>query len=141
VASSFDNHFCALSFCAGVTALADAIRSNRTLSVANVIGNKIGKEELSKLREIMHSKPNLMSLCGIPDDATEADLSYLSMDADDIAIILASELPDKRSLSTLDVSNSNISSVDQQAMLQSSCSAKGIALTFGNDSHRQTTAA
>jgi hypothetical protein len=69
------------------------------LSVANVMGNHIGKEQLAKLQEIMHSKPNLVSLCGIADDATEADLSGLGMDADDAAI-LASELPDKGALSS-----------------------------------------
>jgi hypothetical protein len=69
------------------------------LSVTNVMGNRIGKEQLSKLQEIMHSKPNLVSLCGIADGATEADLSGLGMDADDAAI-LASELPDKGALSS-----------------------------------------
>jgi hypothetical protein len=52
----------------------------------------------------MHSKPNLISLCGIADDATEADLSGLGMDADD-AIILASELPDKEAMTRLNLSN------------------------------------
>jgi hypothetical protein len=71
--------------------IANDIIDMRALSVANVMGNSIGKETLSKLQEIMRSKPNLMSLCGMADDATEADLSGLMMDADD-AIILASEL-------------------------------------------------
>jgi hypothetical protein len=81
----------------GIAAIADAIGDMRALSIANVMGNNIGKEMLSKLQEIMHSKPNLISLCGIADDATEADLFGLGMDADD-AIILASELPDKEAL-------------------------------------------
>jgi hypothetical protein len=84
----------------GAIMLAAEIANNRTLTVANVMGNRIGKEQLSKLQKIMHSKPNLMSLCGIPDDATEADLSSLGMDADD-AIVLASELPNKGVLSKL----------------------------------------
>jgi hypothetical protein len=67
------------------------------------MGNHIGKEQLAKLQEIMRSKPNLVSLCGIADDATEADLSGLDMDADDAAI-LASELPDKGALSSLNLS-------------------------------------
>jgi hypothetical protein len=62
------------------------------------MGNRIGKEQLAKLQEILCSKPNLVSLCGVTDDATEADLSGLGMDADDAAI-LASELPDKGALS------------------------------------------
>jgi hypothetical protein len=83
------------------------LRDNRALSIANVMGNHIGKEMLSKLQEIMRSKPNLVSLCGIADDATEADLSGLDMDADD-AIILASELPDKRAISSLDLLENDI---------------------------------
>jgi hypothetical protein len=71
------------------------------------MGNRISKEILSKLQEIMRSKPNLISLCGIADDATEADLSGLDMSADD-AIILASELPDKGALTLLDISNNGI---------------------------------
>jgi hypothetical protein len=55
----------------------------------------------------MHSKPNLVSLCGIADDATEADLSGLGMDADDAAI-LASELPDKGALSVLSLKSNNL---------------------------------
>jgi hypothetical protein len=84
----------------GVFAVADAIKDMRALSIANVMGNSIGKEMHSKLQEIMRSKPNLISLCGIADDATEADLSGLGMDADD-TIILASELPDKGVMTTL----------------------------------------
>jgi hypothetical protein len=55
----------------------------------------------------MRSKPNLVSLCGIADDATEADLSGLGMDADDAAI-LASELPDKRALLLLNLASNNL---------------------------------
>jgi hypothetical protein len=84
----------------GAIAISNAIRDMGALSVTNVMGNKIGKEQLAKLQEIMRSKPNLVSLCGIADDATEANLSGLGMDADD-ASILASELPDKGALSSL----------------------------------------
>jgi hypothetical protein len=77
------------------------------LSLANVMGNSIGKETLSKFQEIMRSKPNLISLCGIAADATEVDLSGLGMDADD-AIILASELPDKRMLTKFDISKNDL---------------------------------
>jgi hypothetical protein len=89
----------------GAIAIASAIPDMGALSLANVMGNRIGKDILSKLQEIMRSKPNLISLCGIADDATEVDLSGLGMDADD-AIILASELPDKGALLSLNISNS-----------------------------------
>jgi Ran GTPase-activating protein (RanGAP) involved in mRNA processing and transport len=91
----------------GVIAVANAIKDMRALSVANVMGNSIGKEQLAKLQEIMRSKPNLVSLCGIADDATEADLSGHGMDADDAAI-LASELLDKGALLTLILSKNGI---------------------------------
>jgi hypothetical protein len=91
----------------GAAALAGAIREKGALSVANVMGNNIGKEMLSVLQDIMRSTPNLVSLCGIADDATEADLSGLNMDADD-AIILASELPDKGAMTSLNLSGNRI---------------------------------
>jgi hypothetical protein len=79
----------------------------RALSVVNVMGNAIGKDHLSELQEIMRSKPNLISLCGIADDATEADLSDLGMDAND-AIVLASELPDKGGMTSLNLASNNL---------------------------------
>jgi Ran GTPase-activating protein (RanGAP) involved in mRNA processing and transport len=91
----------------GPKAIADAIKDMGALSVANIMGNHIGKEMLSKLQEIMRSKPSLISLCGIADDATEADLSGLGMNADD-AVILASELPDKRAMTSLNLSNNRL---------------------------------
>jgi hypothetical protein len=91
----------------GLDALANAIRDMRALSVVNIMGNLIGKDMLSKLQEIMRSKPNLISLCGIADDATEADLSGLGVDADD-AITLALELPDKRVMTSLNLANNNL---------------------------------
>jgi hypothetical protein len=50
----------------------------------------------------MRAKPRLVSLCGIADGATEVDLSGLKMDADDAAI-LASELPDKGAMTSLNL--------------------------------------
>jgi hypothetical protein len=95
----------------GIIALADIIPGMGALSTTNVMGNNIGKEMLSKLQEIMHSKPNLVSLCGIADDATEADLSGLGMDADD-AIILASELPDKGALYQLILKDNRLATAE-----------------------------
>jgi hypothetical protein len=109
-----------------VQTCAVGLRDNGALSIANVMGNSIGKEMLFKLQEIMRSKPNLVSLCGISDDATGADLSGLGMDADD-AIILASELPDKGALIKLDISSNHIGA-KQERHLQRICVAGGITL-------------
>ena len=70
----------------------------------NMMGNKIGKEQLSKLQEMVQAHPTLVSLCGIADDATEANLSGLGMDADD-TVVLADELPAKGALTSLDLSH------------------------------------
>jgi hypothetical protein len=74
-----------------------------TLSVVNIMGNNIGKYQLLNLQKIMSSNPLLVSLCGIPDDATQADFSSVGMDANE-AVVLAAELPSKRSLSDLNLS-------------------------------------
>ena len=71
------------------------------------MANKIGKEQLSKLLEIMKAHPTLETLCGIANDATEADLSCLGIDAD-CAITLADELPAKGALTSLNISMNSI---------------------------------
>ena len=96
------------------------------LFVTNVMGNRIGKEQLAKLQEIMRSKPNLVSLCGIADDATEADISGLKMDADDAAI-LASELPDKGALSLLNLTDNSIGKARVQK-IKEMCGSRNISL-------------
>jgi hypothetical protein len=79
------------------------------------MGNKIGEEQLAKLQKLMRSKPNLVSLCGIADNATEADLSGLNMDADDAAI-LASELPDKGALLVLSLESNYLMASGGEAL-------------------------
>jgi hypothetical protein len=81
------------------------------------MGNRIGKEMLSKLQEIMRSKPKLISLCGIADDATEADVSGLGMDADD-AIVLASELPDTGALLVLSLKSNSLHAAGGKALAE-----------------------
>ena len=86
-----------------VSHLADIVSAIRAMVTVNMMGNKIGKEQLSKLQEMMQAHPMLASLCGIPDDATEANLSGLGLDADD-AVVLADELSAKGALTTLNLS-------------------------------------
>jgi hypothetical protein len=81
------------------------------------MGNKIGKEQLAKLQETMHSKPNLVSLCGIADNATGADLSGLKMDADGAAI-LASGLLDKGAMTKFDISSNEIRAEGGKALAE-----------------------
>ena len=87
----------------GAIMLAPEIVANGAIVTVNIMGNKIGKEQLSMLQEMMQAHPTLVSLCGIADDATEAHLHGLGMDADDTAI-LADELPAKGALVKFDIS-------------------------------------
>jgi hypothetical protein len=66
------------------------------------MGNNIGKERLANTSRDHALQPNLVSLCGIADDATGADLSGLNMGADG-AVVLVSELPDKGAMAKFDV--------------------------------------
>ena len=86
---------------------ADIHLAIRAMMTVNVMGNKIGKEQLFKLQEIMKAHPTLVSLCGIAHDATEANLSGLGMDAED-AVILADELPTKGALMNLNISSNHL---------------------------------
>ena len=93
----------------------------------NTMGNAIGKEQLSKLQEMMQAHPTLVSLCGIADDATEADLSGLRMDADDAAV-LADELPAKGAMTTLNIASNYLYDAGADA-LASALKAPNSALT------------
>merc|ERR1711998_166414 len=93
----------------GVIAISDAIPTMGAMVTINVMGNRIGKEQLSKLQEMMKAHPALVSLCGISDDATEANLSGLGMDAGD-AVVLADELPAKGALTSLNMSKNAMAS-------------------------------
>ena len=70
------------------------------MSSVGIMGNQIGKEELSKLQITMQEHKTLQSPCGIASDAKEADFSGLGMDAAGAAV-LAEDIQVKRALSKL----------------------------------------
>lgn len=108
----------------GVLAIQNAITNMTAMVTVNVIGNKIGKEPLSKLQEMMQAHPTLVSLCGIANDATEANFSDLGMDADDVTI-LAGELFAKTTLKSLEINNIT---EQQLSALTNICETKHIQL-------------
>ena len=87
--------------------VANEVKNNGAMVSVNMMGNKISKEQFSKLQEMMQAHPALVSLCGIADEATEANLSGLGMDADDAAI-LTDELPAKGALTNLNISTNSL---------------------------------
>ena len=112
--------------------IANGINNNGAIATVNIMGNNIGKDMIT-------AHPTLVSLCGIADNATEVDLSGLQMNASDAAI-LADELPAKRALTSLNISNNNIGQIvgwkDYGPLSDSE--ACGSAYSEAPDNHRYT---
>ena len=73
----------------GINAIADALRANGGLTVANLLGNQLDAESAKKLAEVAKQKG--ISLCGIRRGQTTADFSRKDLEPPD-AILLASDL-------------------------------------------------
>jgi hypothetical protein len=72
-----------------ITAIADALHVNGSLTVTNLLGNRLDAESAKMLAEVAKQKG--ISLCGIPRDQTIADFSKQNLKPPD-AILLASDL-------------------------------------------------
>ena len=77
----------------GITAIADALRVNAGLTVANLLRNQLDAESAKMLAEVTKQKG--ISLCGIQRDQTTADFSNQNLKPPD-AILLASDLSQAR---------------------------------------------
>jgi Ran GTPase-activating protein (RanGAP) involved in mRNA processing and transport len=95
----------------GFRALLNALPTMTALKSVNIVGNSIGKERLSELQTVERAHPKLVSLCGIADGATMANLVSIGMDADDAAV-LAAELPAKGALTRLTLSHNKMLTTD-----------------------------
>jgi hypothetical protein len=73
----------------GITAIADALRVNGALTVANLLGNKLDVKSAKMLAEVAKKKG--ISLCGIQHGQTIADFHNKRLKPPD-AILLASDL-------------------------------------------------
>ena len=73
----------------GITAIADALRVNGGLTMANLLGNQLDAESAKMLAEVAKQKG--ISLCGIQRGQTTADFSGKGLQPPD-AIFLASDL-------------------------------------------------
>ena len=73
----------------GITAIADALRVNGSLTVTNLLKNQLDAESAKMLAEVAKQKG--ISLCGIQRDQTAADFSDKNLQPPD-AILLASDL-------------------------------------------------
>ena len=72
----------------GITAIADALRVNGALTVANLLGNQLDVKSAKILAEVAKQKG--ISLCGIQRDQTTADFRKRLQPSE--AILLASDL-------------------------------------------------
>jgi hypothetical protein len=114
------NHLCGINeygqgtyTAEGITAIADALRVNGALTVANLLGNQLDVESAKMLAEVAKQKG--MSLCGIQHDQTTADFSKQSLELPD-AILLASDLSQAvvtGGLTSLDLSKTALCGVVQ----------------------------
>ena len=73
----------------GITAIADALRVNGTLTVTNLLYNQLDEASAKMLAEVAKQKG--ISLCGIQRDQTTADFHNKGLKPPD-AILLASDL-------------------------------------------------
>ena len=116
---------------------------NVRLVSINVMGNTIGKEELSKLQITMKSHSTLQSLCGISASDTEADLSGLGMDAADAAILAEDIYENAFALSSLDLSQNALLTKEAGAslgsMLKNTTTLKVLNLAGPEDPRDDTT--
>ena len=73
----------------GIAAIAEALRVNGSLTVANLLGNQLDAESAKMLTKVAKQKG--ISLCGIQRDQTTADFRHKDLKPPD-AILLASDL-------------------------------------------------
>jgi NLR family CARD domain-containing protein 3 len=100
----------------GITAIADALRVNGGLTVANLLGNQLDAESAKMLAEVAKQKG--ISLCGIQRGQTTADFSRKDLNPPD-AILLASDLSQAvvtGGLTSLDLSNQLLCGVTQTGL-------------------------
>ena len=73
----------------GITAIADALKDNASLTVTNVLRNELDVESAKMLAEV--AKQKSISLCGIQRNQTTADFKHQVLKPAD-ALLLASDL-------------------------------------------------
>merc|ERR1719160_2263804 len=80
----------------------------QAISNVNILSNGIGVEQANELIKIMESHNNLKTLCGFSGDETELDLSNKNLSAG-CGVLVANEVKNNGALTTLDISNYNLS--------------------------------
>ena len=106
-----DNDGCGSYNAEGITAIADALRVNGSLTVTNLLGNELDVESAKMLAQVAKQKG--ISLCGILRDQTTVDYYRLHLHPPD-AILLASDLSQAvvtGGLTTIDLSGNQLCGV------------------------------
>ena len=96
----------------GIAAIAEALRVNGSLTVANLLGNQLDAESAKMLTKVAKQKG--ISLCGIQRDQTTADFRHKDLKPPD-AILLASDLSQAivtGALTSLNLSKNQLCGVD-----------------------------
>jgi len=121
----------------GITAIADTLRVNGSLTVTNLLGNKLDVKSAKMLAEVAKQKG--ISLCGIRRDQTTADFSSQGLNPPD-ASLLASDLSQvvvTGGLTALNFSSNRLEDEGVSAVceaIQNSKETKLASLNFRNTS-------
>ena len=117
----------------GITAIAEALRVNGSLTATNLLINQLDAESAKMLAEVAKQKG--ISLCGIRRDQTTADFSNQDLKLPD-AILLASDMSQAivtGALTALDLSSNNLKDEGVSAVceaIQSNKETKLASLNF-----------
>ena len=92
----------------GPKAIADALRDSSSMTSASLLGNMFDDEAISLLLKVKEEKPQLITLCGLKPDQTEADFRTRGLGPAD-AKLLAPEIAVHGSMTSCDVRFNQIS--------------------------------
>jgi hypothetical protein len=111
--------------------LAVGLKDNGALSSVNLLQNSIPVEQAEELVEIMHTKENLTTLCGLSGEETGLDFSNRYLGGGD-AVLIANDIKDNGALTKLNISNNNIEQGEALQRIADLCNTEGIEL----DNHK-----
>jgi len=110
--------------------IASLIGSNTATKSLDVLQNNLGEEGAKAIVQAAQTKPQLMTLCGIKPDQTEADFSRLNLNVGD-AILLAFDLSRNSGLVKLDVRGNRIDDAAKE-LLRDAAKGKRVGLLLAS---------
>ena len=101
-----------------VVVLAKALRANHSLTSVGLLGCKLDGATIEMLLKLKEEKPNLVSLCGLTPDQTEASFGGWGLTIQEVKHFLAPEIAVHRSLTKLDLNRNCIGDEGAKALAE-----------------------